>query len=413
MKFIHISDLHFGKNLFGYSMISEGDQPYWTEQFYQLVDEEKPDAILISGDVYDRGVPPREAVELLDLFITTLAEKDIPILMIAGNHDSGTRLAFGSNLLKDRKVYIAGEIQKEVKHITLNDEYGPVTFWLVPYLFPAAVQVALNDDTIVGYDKAMRSLLKAQDIDFTKRNVILSHQTVMDNGTSPEMEGSETAIGGVGDIDVSAYEGFDYVALGHIHAAQKVKEENIRYAGSPLCYHFGELRKANKGPVIVELKDKGEFSYRIAKLPVLHQLREIKGLYNDILQEETSNTNKDEYLRVVISDELVPQDCRQNLLSIFEKKNSKLMELVHEPANRTKVLEDVYTGKESKTLDEYFNDFYRTRNNDEFPSEKDQSLITLIAEQVKHASEDEKVDQPAKDDIEKIIAFVMKQEEAK
>ncbi len=413
MKFIHISDLHFGKNLFGYSMISEGDQPYWTEQFYQLVDEENPNAILISGDVYDRGVPPREAVELLDSFITTLAEKDIPILMIAGNHDSGTRLAFGSNLLKDRKVYIAGEIQKEVKHITLNDEYGPVTFWLVPYLFPAAVQVALNDDTIVGYDKAMRSLLKAQDIDFTKRNVILSHQTVMDNGTSPEMEGSETAIGGVGDIDVSAYEGFDYVALGHIHAAQKVKEENIRYAGSPLCYHFGELRKANKGPVIVELKEKGEFSYRIAKLPVLHQLREIKGLYNDILQEETSNTNKDEYLRVVISDELVPQDCRQNLLSIFEKKNSKLMELVHEPANRTKVLEDVYTGKESKTLDEYFNDFYRTRNNDEFPSEKDQSLITLIAEQVKHASEDEKVDQPAKDDIEKIIAFVMKQEEAK
>ncbi len=413
MKFIHISDLHFGKNLFGYSMISEGDQPYWTEQFYQLVDDEKPDAILISGDVYDRGVPPREAVELLDSFITTLAEKDIPILMIAGNHDSGTRLAFGSNLLKDRKVYIAGEIQKEVKHITLNDEYGPVTFWLVPYLFPAAVQVALNDDTIVGYDKAMRSLLKAQDIDFTKRNVILSHQTVMNNGTSPEMEGSETAIGGVGDIDVSAYEGFDYVALGHIHAAQKVKEEYIRYAGSPLCYHFGELRKANKGPVIVELKDKGEFSYRIAKLPVLHQLREIKGLYNDILQEETSNTNKNEYLRVVISDELVPQDCRQNLLSIFEKKNSKLMELVHEPANRTKVLEDVYTGKESKTLDEYFNDFYRTRNNDEFPSEKDQSLITLIAEQVKHASEDEKVDQPAKDDIEKIIAFVMKQEEAK
>lgn len=413
MKFIHISDLHFGKNLFGYSMISEGDQPYWTEQFYQLVDEEKPDAILISGDVYDRGVPPREAVELLDSFITTLAKKNIPILMIAGNHDSGTRLAFGSNLLKDRKVYIAGEIQKEVKHITLNDEYGPVTFWLVPYLFPAAVQVALNDDTIVGYDKAMRSLLKAQDIDFTKRNVILSHQTVMNNGTSPEMEGSETTIGGVGDIDVSAYEGFDYVALGHIHAAQKVKEEYIRYAGSPLCYHFGELRKANKGPVIVELKEKGEFSYRIAKLPVLHQLREIKGLYNDILQEETSNTNKDEYLRVVITDELVPQDCRQNLLSIFEKKNSKLMELVHEPANRTKVLEDVYTGKENKTVDEYFNDFYRTRNNDEFPSEKDQSLIALIAEQVKHASEDEKVDQPAKDDIEKIIAFVMKQEEAK
>lgn len=413
MKFIHIADLHFGKNLFGYSMVSEGDQPYWTEQFYKLVDEEKPDAILIAGDVYDRGVPPREAVELLDTFITTLAEKDIPILMIAGNHDSGTRLSFGANLLKDRKVFIAGEVQKEVKHITLTDEFGPVTFWLVPYLFPTAVQVALNDDTIVGYDKAMRSLLIAQDIDFTKRNVILSHQTVMNNGTSPEMGGSETTIGGVGDIEVSAYEGFDYVALGHIHAAQKVKKEYIRYAGSPLCYHFGELRKKNKGPVIVELKEKGEFSYRIAELPVLHPLREMKGLYQDIVANETTNKNTNEYLRVVITDELVPQDCRQTLLSIFEKKNSKLMELVHEPENKAKVLEDVYKGKEDKTLAEYFNDFYRTRNNDEFPSEKDQSLISLIAEQVKHVSEDEKVDQPSRDDIEKIIAFVMNQEESK
>ncbi len=413
MKFIHISDLHFGKNLFGYSMVSEGDQKYWVERFFELVDQEKPDAIVIAGDVYDRGVPPREAVELLDYFITTLAQKNIPIMMIAGNHDSGTRLSFGSNLFKEKNVYIAGEIEKEVKHVTLNDAYGPVTFWLVPYLFPAAVQVALEDESITGYDAAMRRLLDRQDIDFSKRNVIISHQTVLNNGASPEVDGSETAIGGVGDIEVSAYAGFDYVALGHIHAAQKVKEEYIRYSGSPLCYHFGELRKSHKGPVIVELGKKGEFNYRIEELPILHPLREVKGLFKDIVEQEIQNHNKDEYIRVVITDNQVPTEARQTLLSIFEKKNSKLMEIVHEPANRINIEKDVYEGTEKKALDEYFIDFYRSRNNDEFPSEEDQSLISFIAEQVNHASEDEKVDQPTEEDVEKIIQFVMKQEESK
>ncbi len=413
MKFIHISDLHFGKNLFGYSMVSEGDQKYWVERFFELVDQEKPDAIVIAGDVYDRGVPPREAIELLDYFITTLAQKNIPIMMIAGNHDSGTRLSFGSNLFKEKNVYIAGEIEKEVKHVTLNDAYGPVTFWLVPYLFPAAVQVALEDESITGYDAAMRRLLDRQDIDFSKRNVIISHQTVLNNGASPEVDGSETAIGGVGDIEVSAYARFDYVALGHIHAAQKVKKEYIRYSGSPLCYHFGELRKSHKGPVIVELGKKGEFSYRIEELPILHPLREVKGLFKDIVEQEIHNRNTNEYIRVVITDNQVPTEARQTLLSIFEKKNSKLMEIVHEPANRINIEKDVYEGTEKKTLDEYFIDFYRSRNNDEFPSEEDQSLISFIAEQVNHASEDEKVDQPTEEDVEKIIQFVMKQEDSK
>ena len=413
MKFIHISDLHFGKNLFGYSMVSEGDQKYWVERLFELVEKENPDAILIAGDIYDRGVPPKEAVELLDYFITTLAEMNIPIMMIAGNHDSGTRLSFGSNLFKEKNVYIAGEIEKEIKHVTLNDEYGPVTFWLVPYLFPASVQVALGDESITGYDQAMRRLLEQQDTDFSKRNVILSHQTVLNNGTGPEVDGSETAIGGVGDIEVSAYEGFDYVALGHIHAAQKVKEEYIRYSGSPLCYHFGELRKSHKGPVIVELDKKGEFNYHIEELPILHPLREVKGLLSEIVEKEIKNKNSNEYIRVVITDDIVPSDARQTLLSIFEKKNSKLMEIVHEPANRINIERDIYEGTEKKTLDEFFIDFYRSRNNDEFPSEQDQRLISFIAEQVNHASEDEKVNQPSNNDLEKIIHFMMKQEDVK
>lgn len=411
MKFIHVSDLHFGKNLFGYSMVEQGDQKYWADRFLELVDRENPDAVLISGDVYDRGVPPKDAVELLDWFITSLANKNITVMMISGNHDSGTRLSFGSELFRNRNIYIAGEIEKEIKHVTLNDKHGSVTFWLVPYLFPAAVQVALNDKNIVGYDAAMRALLSKQEIDYSKRNVILSHQTVLNKGIAPETDGSETAIGGVGEIEVNAYEGFDYVALGHIHAAQKVKEEYIRYSGSPLCYHFGELRKSRKGPVIVELGKKGEFSFRIEELPVLHPLREIKGLFSEILKNESSNTHRDEYIRVVITDDRVPMDARQTILSLLEKKDSKLMEIVHEPQNRIKVEEDIYKGSEQKSIDEFFNDFYRSRNNDEFASEKDQELFTFIAEQVSHASEDEKPDQPSLGDVEKIIEFVKKQEE--
>lgn len=411
MKFIHISDLHFGKNLWGYSMVAQGDQKYWADQFLKLVDREKPDAILISGDVYDRGVPPQDAVDLLDWFLTSLVKKDVSVLMISGNHDSGTRLSFGSELLKDQHVYIAGKVERTVKKVVFEDEFGDVNFWLVPYLFPAAVQVALEDETIVGYDEAMKRLLSEQDIDFSQRNVILSHQTVLNSGIAPEMDGSETVIGGVGQIDVNTYDGFDYVALGHIHAAQKVREDHIRYSGSVLCYHFGELRKSHKGPVVVELGQKGDFKYHIEELPVLHPLREIKGLFSDILASETSNTNTQEYLRVVITDDRVPMDARQTLLSLFEKKDSKLMEIVHEPKNRIYVTEDVYCGNEQKSVDAFFNDFYRSRNNDEFASEKDQELFSFIAQQVSHVSEDEKVDQPALEDIEKIIEFVKKQEE--
>lgn len=395
-------------------MVDEGDQGYWVEQFFDLIDREKPDALVIAGDVYDRGIPPKEAVKLLDSFMTRLTQINLPTFMIAGNHDSGERLQFGSSIFKHSNFYIAGEVTKEVMHVTLTDEYGDVTFWLVPYLFPAAVQVALDDDSINGYDMAMRRLLSEQNIDFTKRNVIISHQTVMNNGNSPEVDGSETSIGGVGEIEVSAYDGFDYVALGHIHAAQKVRDENIRYSGSPLCYHFGELRKANKGPVVVTLKEKGSFEYRVEKLPVLHEMREVKGLFNEILENESINNIKNEYIRVVLTDDKVPTAARQTLLSLFESKNSKMMEIVHEPVSKAKsVNQEVSRKREIKTIEDYFCGFYQSRNNDEFPDVNDQDLITFIAEQVRHSADDEKPLDPNIEDVNSIIDFVMKQEAAK
>lgn len=410
MKFIHISDLHFGKMLHGYSM-ADTDQPFWIERFMELICQEKPDAIVIAGDVYDRSIPSKEAVRLLDKFITRLTDLDIPVFMIAGNHDSGTRLSFASALLQEKKLYIAGEVTKEVANYTLEDEYGPITFWLVPYLFPAAVQEALEDKDINSYDQAMRRLLEEQDLDLSERNVIVSHQMVTDSGKPLETEGSEVMVGGVGNIDVSAYDGFDYVALGHIHAAQKVGRKTVRYSGSPINYHFSEAKRASKGPVIVELKEKGsEPVIRVEELEVLHPMREIKGTYQEIYEQESKNKTDNEYIRVVLTDELVPMDAVRNLSDLFEAKKCVLMETVHEPENR-KTIEDIQNNMavEEISVDELFTAFYREKNNDEFPSEQQQEIIRFVAEQILHVPEDERVNDPAEKDIDALIDFVMGQ----
>ena len=182
MKIFHLADLHLGKCIHGYSMIEMGDQPYWMEQLLKKADELKPDAVVISGDVYDRAVPSKEAVNLFDDFLTRFSERNIPVLIISGNHDSGTRLAFADKLLCNQGIYLSGEVKKEVKCVTLEDTYGPVHFWMVPYLFPAAVNMILNRDDLKDYDSATRALLEEQSVNPEERNVILSHQFVVAGG---------------------------------------------------------------------------------------------------------------------------------------------------------------------------------------------------------------------------------------
>ena len=240
MKLFHLADLHLGKCIYGYSMIEMGDQPFYIEQIIKKAECLKPDAIVIAGDVYDRAVPSKEAVKLFDDFLTRLAAMEITVLLIAGNHDSGSRLAFADKLLCHQGIYIAGEVQKNVMKVSLQDELGPVNFYLVPYLFPAAINTLLHREDIKDYESAMCALLEEQDISFEERNVMISHQFVTAGVQKPEMGGSETTVGGIGQIDGSVFDGFDYVALGHIHNAQPMGRKEIRYAGSPLCYHFSE-----------------------------------------------------------------------------------------------------------------------------------------------------------------------------
>lgn len=408
MKFIHISDLHFGKSLFGYSLIEEKDQIFWVKEFLKLVKEEKVDAVLIAGDIYDRAIAPKEAVELLDYFLNELVKLKVKILMIAGNHDSGTRLEFGSNIFKSKDIYIAGELKKELEVVTLQDEYGEINFYLVPYIFPALVSTIYEDDDIKTYNDAFKKILDEANIDYTKRNVIVSHQTVLNSNEDLMVDGSEIFIGTSGAISVNLYEKFDYAALGHIHVAQKIKYEHVRYSGSILPYHFSQ--RQDKKVMIIEIKEKGQITYKEESLKLLHNMREIKGYYKDILKEESNNNLRNEYLRVVLKDQAVDTDARIRLNELFEAKNSKLMELALDRTEYKSHYNEINHSRNDKTLEEYFNDFYRLRNNDEFMDEKDMMIVNYISENIKN-SNDEDYNNPSKKDIDDIVDYVLKMED--
>ena len=392
MKFLHIADLHFGKSLHECSLAEE-DQPFWVDRFLELADRVKPQAVLIAGDVYDRSAPSNEAVKLLDRLLTGLYRRKIEVLMISGNHDSGQKLAFARKLLEDQGVHIAGLVHKEIRHVTLEDEYGPVTFWLLPYIFPALVSQVLEDDSIRDYDTACRRLLAEQDIDFSGRNVLIAHQNVVRDGVEAERGGSETMIGGVGAIDYTAFEGFTYVALGHIHAAQPVGRETVRYSGSPLCYHFSETRQPRKGPVLVELGPAGEaVKTEICRIGPLHPLREIRGTFQEILEGEKERTETGEYLRIVLKDRVRVPDAAEKLRAYFRAKGSRVLELVHEgagPVLKSGPAKDA----RRKSLPELFTDFYFDRSGEKLPDEAENTF-------------------PDEKETEAFVRFILRQENA-
>lgn len=386
MKFFHLADLHLGKSIHGYSMIEMGDQPFWLDQILKKAEKIRPDAILISGDVYDRAVPSKEAVNLLNDFLTKLSEMKIPVLMIAGNHDSGSRLAFGNRIFRNQGIYIAGNAEKEILRVTLQDCYGPVNFWLVPYLFPAAVNMIFGVEHIRDYDSAMGMLLENQKINTEERNVILSHQFVTAGGEKPSMGGSETTVGGIGQMDASVFDAFDYVALGHIHNAQKMGNEKVRYAGSPLCYHFSESGQ-KKGLTLVEIREKGTLEVSIEELPVLHKMKEISGTMEELLKAEAEENS---YIRAVIRQDLLPPQAVEQLRTHFETQKVILMEVIRDFSYQKRSAEkerkkDVRTS----SLEELFADFYSYQHDGSMPGEHLEKLIGFVAEQTRNCRGDE------------------------
>ena len=410
MRFLHLADLHLGKSLHGISLLESGDQADWVRRFLELSGELRPDAVLIAGDVYDRSSPSGDAVELLSALLSGLAGLGIPVLLTAGNHDSGQRLGFLKELLGKEGIHIAGTLPKggKLSCVTLLDEWGPVHFWLMPYVFPALVAQALEDESIRDYDTAVRRLLQAQDIDFSERNVLIAHQNVTANGEECERGGSETMVGGLGEVDFSAFDGFDYVALGHIHAAYPVGRESVRYAGSPLCYHFNETKQPPKGPVLVELGAQGdETEFQQLSIPALHPLREARGGWEELRETETARESRGEFLRIVLTDSRVTPEIGDFFRELARARDSRVLELVSEYnpfGTESSAVQDL---GQKQSMEELFAQFYSERCGGEEPTEEDLALLGYAGERLRHRESSGASEQQ---DIAALLDFLTEQE---
>lgn len=313
MKLIHLSDLHLGKRVNEFSMLE--DQQYILTEILQIIDREKPDGVMIAGDVYDKSVPSAEAVALLDDFLVRLAKRDLQVFLISGNHDSPERMAFGGRLMAQSGVHLAPVYDGKVSPITLTDEYGPVNLYLLPFLKPAHVRRCFPEREILTYTDALAAAIEAMGVDPAQRNVLVTHQFVTG---AARCDSEEISVGGTDNVDVSVFEPFDYVALGHIHGPQQVGRETVRYCGTPLKYSFSEA-KHQKSVTVVQLGEKGAVSVRTVPLTPMRDLSELRGTYEELtfrgFYDGTSYPR--DYVHITLTDEEDIPDAVSKLRIIY------------------------------------------------------------------------------------------------
>lgn len=322
MKVLHVSDLHIGKRVNGISMLD--DQRYILRQILDIAEKRQVSVLLIAGDVYDKASPSAEAVTVFDAFLTDAVAAGLRVLAIPGNHDSAERIAYAQGLLEKQGVCLPPVYAGEVERVELEDEHGPVEFWLLPFLKPGDVRRFFPDEEIGDdYSAALRAVLGACAIDQGKRNVVLSHQLVTAYGTAPDRADDEIKLGGMDNVDVSVYDAFDYVALGHVHRPQRVGRDTVRYSGSPLKYSFSEARYG-KSVALIELGEKkpgddvGEcVSFELIPLVPLHDVREVRGTLADVLAMGTAHDASQDYLHITLSDEHPQLDAMAKIHEVF------------------------------------------------------------------------------------------------
>ena len=299
MKLLHLSDLHLGKRVNEFSMID--DQRHVLDQILRVIDAERPDAVLIAGDVYDKPVPTAEAVALLDWFLVELSGRQLQVFVISGNHDSAERMAFGGRLMEQSGVHLAPVYDGTVARWTLTDEHGPVHLYLLPFVKPVHVRRCFPEREIETYTDAVAAAVKAMDVDPAARNVLVTHQFVTG---AARCESEEVSVGGADNVDASVFDGFDYVALGHLHGPQTVGRETVRYCGTPLKYSFSEAHH-KKSVTVVELGEKGTVTVRTVPLTPRRDLVELRGAYEEVTRRDfyEGNGYQDSYVHITLTDE--------------------------------------------------------------------------------------------------------------
>ncbi len=388
MRFLHTADIHLGKALNGFSLVE--DQRHILRQIIDIATRENVDAIVIAGDLYDKTSPSSEAVALLDEFLAETASQRLPCLIIPGNHDSADRVAYASTLLSRQGIHIARPFDGALSHVEFEDEFGTVRLWLLPFLKPVHVRAAIPDraDEIgQDYTQAIKSALKTCALDTAQRNVCVAHQFVTAMGVSPDRCDSELFVGGLDNVDASAFEAFDYVALGHIHRAQRIGRDTVRYAGSPLKYSFSEARY-DKSVTIVTLAQKGSVDAYEVPLSPLRDLREIKGPLKELLSKEVVQAQAtQDYLHVVLTDEEPAIDALARIRRVYP--NTMGIDYENKRTASTGLANTAPDNVQSIDPETLFEQFYLRQNGSEMTHEQRQIAKEALARAVGHENADD------------------------
>lgn len=394
MKFIHTADLHIGKRVCEHSMLE--DQKYILDQIIKVVDEEKPDGVLIAGDVYDKSVPSADAVELLDDFLVELSNHGTKVFVLSGNHDSAERIAFGGRLMENRGVYMSPVYDGGFTPVTLKDDSGEVDVWMLPFVRPANIRACLGDgeaaeaerEKVTDYTSAIQMAVSKMNRTPGRRNVLLSHQFV--TGALVDENGSEEFVGGLDNVEAYAFDGFDYVALGHIHRPQNVAKNEagvgrVRYSGTPLKYSLSEANHV-KSVTVVELGAAGatggtaDLKIREVPLKPLRDVRKIEGTFEELVSAEyrdaqvRNGKSLDDYVYVVLTDENDVTDAAAKLRGYYRH----LMTLNYNNSRTKSVANLDFENVDQKTPTEIFNDFFKEMNNRELNEEESEFMKSMI-----------------------------------
>ena len=371
MKLIHLSDIHLGKRVNEFSMLE--DQAHILKKILAVVDEEKPDGVLIAGDVYDKSIPSTEAVQLFDDFLVRLAERKLPVFIISGNHDSPERLSFANRLIDAVGIHLAPVYNGVVEPITLSDEYGPVNVYMLPFIKPAHVRGFFPDTEITGYSDAVAAAIGRMNIDKTQRNVLITHQFVTGAQRS---DSEELSVGGTDNIGAEVFCDFDYVALGHIHGPQNMDSGRIRYCGSPLKYSFSEAAQ-QKSVTVAELKEKGTLEIHTVPLIPRRDMVELKGSYQQLtLREFYENTTyQEDYTHITLTDEEDIPDAVAKLRAVYHN----LMKLDYDNT-RTRHSAAISGAEnvETRSPIDLFAEFYELQNGLPMSAEQTELVASLI-----------------------------------
>ena len=370
MKCIHLSDLHIGKKVNEFSMLE--DQAYILTKIINIIDEQNVEAVFIAGDVYDKPVPPIDAINLFDDFLVRLSKRNLKVFIISGNHDSAERLAFGGRLMNQSGIYVSPIYHGDIEPITIQDDYGDLNVYLLPFIKPANVRHSLEIE-VSSYNEAVEKAIEHMNIDTTKRNVLLAHQFVTGAIRS---DSEEISVGGSDNVDAHLFKDFDYVALGHIHRPQKCIYDYIRYSGTPLKYSFSEANH-HKSVTIIDIQEKGNLSIEQIPLIPKRDMVELKGTYNELVAKSfyEHTTYQEDYVHITLTDEEDILDALAKLRVIY--KNIMKLDYDNQRTRHQSEL-SLSDAVEEKTPYEHFSDFYEMMNGQSLNDEQSAFMQQLI-----------------------------------